>query len=672
MEYVNVDVAVAGAVAFAGVALAAGAGAMIQTHCLSGPERRLHLAGGVGVEAGQGNMSRSRSSLLWAVLTAAAVLLVLLFYFFLLAEGGLHVIASFGSKPSRTTLAETGPMDVFQVYRQPPPGPPSSDCEVLLMYHVFAFSYGKPFVGSFQPPACPFNSVTMTLTVASRGRQFDRLALMFLGDVEVFRTSTAEPTPNGIEWTYTKDMTAYLALWRRPQRVIFDLGNFVDDTYTGTFNTTLTAIFFESSSPPQTADLILPISSQRSAIDAPSAFNLPFDNATVDQTFPPGLSRAIISISACGQAAEEFWYSNALSPDTDTFLNTTGPLYGSSPFREVQLLIDGYLAGVVWPFPMIFTGGIAPAFWRPIVGIDAFDLREPEIDITPWLPWLNDGKEHWFQIRVVGLDDKDENVSLSNGIGDYWVVTGKILVFLDSEKSIREHANNHDLPSIFAPDPSISAKSSIGQSANGTNETLAYTVTVSRSIVVTSETASWVQSLKYISHNKLTSEGLAQSTMQHTKANFAAINFYDPLLSFSGATSYPLSVHTTIGMFQDSSGISVGASLSRGLAIDSTGRSDESLFTLVPGASKLDTSQFGAAHYSSQPNRSYSFGSTTQDFLESSRQGISIVHLKALNGSVSAADALPYRSVRGMVGRGPGRPRGNLPSSASMQSWLPA
>ena len=111
---------------------------------------------------------------------------------------------------------------------------------------------------------------------------------------------------------------------------------------------------------------------------------------------------------------------------------------------EVQLLIDGHLAGVYWPFSIIFTGGIVPGLWRPvrhlsglslpvwgcflsdetccrgklshfgiqppillprrallfifqlqvgmltpkcakIVGIDSFDLRQHEIDITPFL-----------------------------------------------------------------------------------------------------------------------------------------------------------------------------------------------------------------------------------------------------------------------------------------------
>lgn len=77
-------------------------------------------------------------------------------------------------------------------------------CQETLAVHSFAFSYGKPFVGQYTAPNCTFNRVTWNLTVVSAGRQFDRLGIVYLGDIEVFRTSTAEPTTSGIEWTYLK------------------------------------------------------------------------------------------------------------------------------------------------------------------------------------------------------------------------------------------------------------------------------------------------------------------------------------------------------------------------------------------------------------------------------------------------------------------------------------
>lgn len=50
----------------------------------------------------------------------------------------------------------------------------------------------------------------------------------YLGDTEVFRTSTEEPRLQGMSYTYMKDMSQYMALWKQPQKVIFDLPNNVD------------------------------------------------------------------------------------------------------------------------------------------------------------------------------------------------------------------------------------------------------------------------------------------------------------------------------------------------------------------------------------------------------------------------------------------------------------
>lgn len=50
----------------------------------------------------------------------------------------------------------------------------------------------------------------------------------YLGDTEILRTSTEEPRLQGISWTYMKDMSQYLTLWKQPQKVIFDLPNIID------------------------------------------------------------------------------------------------------------------------------------------------------------------------------------------------------------------------------------------------------------------------------------------------------------------------------------------------------------------------------------------------------------------------------------------------------------
>jgi len=57
-----------------------------------------------------------------------------------------------------------GTLEVFQVYKpvpEPSKGGESSDCahEILLMDHVFGWSYGKPFVGKIA--SCPLKLIDL-------------------------------------------------------------------------------------------------------------------------------------------------------------------------------------------------------------------------------------------------------------------------------------------------------------------------------------------------------------------------------------------------------------------------------------------------------------------------------------------------------------------------------
>ncbi|KAG5955767.1 hypothetical protein E4U58_006962 [Claviceps cyperi] len=331
-------------------------------------------------------------------------------------------------------------------------------CVVKLMEHVFANSYGRPFVANYVPPSpssCPlastFDRVVVNFTVVSEGRQFDRLATMWLNDTEIWRTSTAEPKPHpGISWTYWKDVTHYLSLWKQPQTLIFDLGNLVNDKYTGSFNATLTVTYFRLESNKQTenhaahaipADQILPISAGRGTSHAASAWVYPDEEAKTYISLPRNVKRAVVSLAATGQADEEFWWSNVPEASKDMFNGTTLP--GKGSFREVRLYIDGQVAGFSWPFPVVFTGGVSPPLHRPIVGLQAFDLREQEIDVTPWLGVLCDGHAHHIRLEVVGADDAVPS--------RYWLLSGKIFLWLLNEAP--GHVTTGPAPSISVSQP---------------------------------------------------------------------------------------------------------------------------------------------------------------------------------------------------------------------------
>ena len=549
----------------------------------------------------------------------------------------------------------------------------------------------------------------MNFTVTSQGRQFDRLGLMYLGDIEVFRTSTAEPTANGIIWTYVKEMEQYNALWATDQKIIFDLGNLVDSTYTGPFFTTLTATFFTVPHSRPTADTILPISAKQSGLNMGSAFTVPNQNASVSYTIPQNVERAVVSLSACGQIAEEFWYTNVFSSEINTFESTAGTLYGYGPFREVELLIDGQIAGVSWPFPIIFTGGIVPGFWRPIVGIDAFDLRQHEIDVTPWLPLLCDGASHTFEIRVSGLsDDGAGHATLAETVGSYWVVTGTIFLFLGAEGS----RTTGSQPSADIPPPEIRISSSLTTNPKGANQSLTYTTTVNRFLSISSTIksstgsshATWTQSLSYSNYNALKSQGFTQYTSQNTSGRDTSSSTY------TNSYAYPLTVNSSFSV-SPAGAVGINGTLSHGLTTNIFGPSvfpsgiqsfnvtTPSMFSASGAQSQplrlpaslpplsgalLTTTQSGSASYLSAGKASYSFGTTTQefDFKGAELSDPSAIyelyhrHVRAVNATVIVDEqtlaeqvvaipatqteeiviqpALGAFSVRSLLGRGPG------------------
>jgi hypothetical protein len=552
----------------------------------------------------------------------------------------LHAVSSQQVPPKKTlepvalfqsVAISPSPLPIIQLYK--PVGiPESAECNVqqTLMVHRFANSYDVPYVGQYTPPGCEFNNVVVEWTVTIAGRQFDRLAEMYLGNVEVWRTSTAEPTASGIIFRYQKDLSMYLSLWKSPQDLIFSLNNVFDSTYTGAFNTTLTATFSYNPIRPAHADLILPITPELGENGQPSIFTIPVDNATVQQTFPRNVNHAHISIAATGQSNEEFWYTNALQSDIDTFNSTVGTLIGDGPFREVQLWIDDLLAGVAWPFPTIFTGGIAPGFWRPVVGIDAYDLREYEIDITPFLPYLLDGKPHAFSIKVVGVDDNGGNgaATLSeDSINSYWLVSGKIFLFYGDET----YSGSHSPPTISTW-PVVSTTSQVGTTSNGTNSTLSYSVTAKRTYTAKSGFGSWTQNLDYSNIGFLGQQGLFSSNVQKTTGTAAAIVKSAPDFSNTLSYTYPIIASTTYASTNFST---FQAYVDYGLQISSSGRPDLSTYTLVSGPMSLEESQAGNAFYSNVRNHSYSYGIMDRKFREFSYGTVYSRHVKTNNLTIT-------------------------------------
>jgi hypothetical protein len=317
---------------------------------------------------------------------------------------------------------------------------------------------------------------------------------------------------------------------------------------------TLTATFFNAKQLVTAADVIIPVSARQGQNSSqPSVFSVPATNATTTVTnFPRNANKAIFSISSTGQGNEEFWWSNALQSDTLTYNASGGVIFGYSPFREVQLYVDGIMAGVQWPFPVIFTGGVVPAFWSPVVGIDAFDLKEYQIDITPWLPQLCDGQPHTFTMKVAGLnDDGKSNATLSDTVASNWQLTGKIFIWLDDEGKI----TTGTAPTVSISALNIAVSQAVTQNATGVNDTLTYSISVQRHLQISSSittqtgtlAVSWTQVLNHTDQSAFMDFGNIQSNIIATNGMDAAIR--GAVTDYTSTYSYPLFANSTGALF---------------------------------------------------------------------------------------------------------------------------
>jgi len=245
-----------------------------------------------------------------------------------------------------------------------------------------------------------------------------------------------------------------------------------------------------------------------------------------------------------------------------------------------------------------------------------------------FLPLLCDGNEHTFEIRVSGIgDDGNGHGNLTATAGSYWVVTGKIFLWLDVSGWI---TTGSDLVRIV-PEPTLHISSSVSSLSNGTNVTLQYSVQVQRHIslqstIQTSEGprfASWQQTLIFSNHGNYSDDGNSQINSQSTKGIDISSRGY------SRVYNYPLQATTIYATYPDGN-FTIDAKLDRSKNVQTLGQlafpsglqafgskgSNKPNLATYSGTSTTNR-QNGTATYLSVPSQSKSYGSgaTEQNFV---------------------------------------------------------
>jgi hypothetical protein len=333
----------------------------------------------------------------------------------MLAGATLLVSALFGASPApaaetRSAAAHAGVPAEFgsdwhdPVTAAPPVAKPSTkSCHVTLAETQFRDF--TPYKGTYTPPdGCGdrWSKVVLRMDGKVKGRQYDRLGYLRVGGVEIFRTSTPEPSPDGIEWSVEKDVTRYSDTLSRTQDVEMLIGNVVDDTYTGVIDVKVTLTFY-AGRPAAGPDRVLTL-----------------QDGTL--TTPRNSERVVAEVYATGSGGgcEEFWYLAA--PDPAPYSCKTD----GGPYREVQIKVDGQLAGIAAPFPHVWTGGWSnPFLWYVVPGPRAFDVKPIEYDLTPFAGILNDGRPHRLEVSVVGVPEGQSG----------WSAPVNVLVWQDAKSA---------------------------------------------------------------------------------------------------------------------------------------------------------------------------------------------------------------------------------------------
>lgn len=299
----------------------------------------------------------------------------------------------------------------FQVedVHAPPPNLGQPVATQVLVDHVFANSWGAPSVSQYSPPSQKFTHVYLKLDWEVSGIQYDRLGHLYMNDVEIWRPSTLEPRGDTSYATYTKDVTEFLAAFKAPGTVTFDLGNTVQGGLTGAFNTHVTAYFYDADSAANTeaswyhnnneaCDVVFPLIRQQQGA------NNAIDNIEIP-TIPRNTTRAVLHIGASGNNMEEFYYMNPLSQS-------------NGPTRLLEIYINGQIAGLINPYQPIYSGGINPLFWMPYVGLRVFDVPMYKIDISAFLPAL------WESSGTLSI--KIRNGYNDEGVSQDWIISSAL------------------------------------------------------------------------------------------------------------------------------------------------------------------------------------------------------------------------------------------------------
>jgi hypothetical protein len=296
--------------------------------------------------------------------------------------------------------------------------PSTKPCVVQLFSGAQFFDFNVENFSYAPPSACPgpWAKVVLEADISlNAGIQYDRTANFWLGPVNIYFGTTAEPSNIGPSWHIENDLTDYSSIFYTAQTGQADIGNTLCCGLTSTISASAELEFYplaKGEKPPVSADQVLALSGGASG----GTVALGSTSSTLSGTFtlPTNVEQAYLDVYSQSQSNDEFWYT-CVANDVAAELENCG----NTGFRETEITVDGQPAGVAPVSPWIFTGGIDPYLWFPIPGVQTLNFKPYRVNLTPFAGLLSNGSPHTVSLSVYNADN-------------YFSATASLLLYLDA------------------------------------------------------------------------------------------------------------------------------------------------------------------------------------------------------------------------------------------------
>ena len=296
--------------------------------------------------------------------------------------------------------------------------PSTKPCVVPLFSGAQFFDFNVENFNYAPPSACPgpWAKVVLEADISlNAGIQFDRTANFWLGPVNIYFGTTAEPSNIGPSWHIENDLTDYSSIFYTAQTGQANIGNTLCCGLTSTIFASASLDFYplaNGETAPVAADQVLALSGGASG--GTVALNSTSSTLSGTFTLPTNVESAYLDVYSQSQSNDEFWYT-CVANDVAAELQNCG----NTGFRETEITIDGQPAGVAPVSPWIFTGGIDPYLWFPIPGVQTLNFKPYRVNLTPFAGLLSNGAPHTVSVSVYNADS-------------YFSATASLLLYLDS------------------------------------------------------------------------------------------------------------------------------------------------------------------------------------------------------------------------------------------------